>query len=204
MRFSDERAGTRSRRHRRGFALLRGVGAALRGRGFAAARLSAASTRRSDRSRSPAARGSARRAASACRCGGRAGSACRRRASSARAAAAPHSCASTFTGSSPSARPMRFGDAQHVAIDRQPRHAERVAEHDVGGLAADARQLDQRVHVGRHLAAVLARRAPVAMPMSDLRLLAEEAGRRESAARAPPASPPASAARRDSARTAPA
>ena len=50
--------------------------------------------------------------------------------------------------------------AQHVAIDRQPGHAERVAEHDVRRLAADARQRGQRVHVGRHLAAVLARRAP--------------------------------------------
>ena len=57
-----------------------------------------------------------------------------------------------------------IGDAQHVAIDRQPRHAERVAEHDVGGLASDAGQSDERVHVGGHLAAVFARRARCAMP----------------------------------------
>ena len=38
------------------------------------------------------------------------------------------------------------GDAQHVTIDRQARHAERVAEDDVRGLAADAGQLDERLH----------------------------------------------------------
>ena len=37
-------------------------------------------------------------------------------------------------------------DAQHVAIDGQPGDAERVAEHDVGRLAADARQRRQRLH----------------------------------------------------------
>ena len=51
--------------------------------------------------------------------------------------------------------PMRLDDAQHVAIDRQPGHAERVTEDDVGGLAADAGQLVERVHRRGHLAAVL-------------------------------------------------
>jgi hypothetical protein len=68
------------------------------------------------------------------------------------------------------------GDAQHVAIDGQARHAEGVAEHDVGRLAADARQLDERVHRRRHLAVVAfderARRAG-----DRSRLAAEEAGR---------------------------
>ena len=50
------------------------------------------------------------------------------------------------------ADPVR--DAQHVPIDRQSGDAERVAEHDVRRLAADARQLDERVHRRRHLAAV--------------------------------------------------
>ena len=53
---------------------------------------------------------------------------------------AAHSCCSTTSGSSDlrDADPIR--DAQHVAIDRQTRHAKRVAEDDVRGLAADARQ----------------------------------------------------------------
>jgi len=38
--------------------------------------------------------------------------------------------------------PDAIGNAQHVPIDRQPGHAECVAEHDVGGLAADARERD--------------------------------------------------------------
>ena len=68
---------------------------------------------------------------------------------------AAQSCCSTTTGSSPlrDADPVR--DAQHVAIDRQPGHAERVAEDDVGGLAADAGQLRELLHRRRDLAAVL-------------------------------------------------
>src|SRR5439155_7489287 len=50
------------------------------------------------------------------------------------------------------AYPVR--DAQHVAIDRQARDAERVTEHDVGRLAADARKRRQLFHVGRYFAAV--------------------------------------------------
>ena len=34
-----------------------------------------------------------------------------------------------------------IGDAQHVAIDREAGHVERMTEHDVGGLATDAGQL---------------------------------------------------------------
>ncbi len=68
------------------------------------------------------------------------------------------------------------GDAKDMPIDGKPRHAERVAEDDVGGLASDARQFDQRVHRARHLAA---------MGLDDLgrhtqertRLGAEEPGR---------------------------
>ena len=55
--------------------------------------------------------------------------------------------------------------AQHMTIDRQPGHAERVAEHDVRRLAADARQRRQLLHVGRHLAAVLGDER-CAMPIS--------------------------------------
>ena len=75
------------------------------------------------------------------------------------------------------------GDAEHVAIDRQPRHAERMAEHDVRGLAADAGQRGQRVHVGRHLAAVL---LDERLRHADerLRLLRERSRWSESAARA--------------------
>src|ERR1051325_5907661 len=51
--------------------------------------------------------------------------------------------------------PDAIADAQHMAVDGQPRDAERVAEDDVGGLAADAGQLRERVHVGGHLAAVV-------------------------------------------------
>ena len=61
-----------------------------------------------DRNRNRAGRCSAGTAASAGRCGGRAESARRTRASSAPAAACSHSCASTFTGSSLLTRPRRL------------------------------------------------------------------------------------------------
>src|SRR5438093_2549984 len=57
-------------------------------------------------------------------------------------------------------RVVAFRDAdavrhtQHVAIDRQSGDAKRVAEDDVGRLAPDARQLDERLHRGRHGAAM--------------------------------------------------
>ena len=97
--------------------------------------------------------------------------------------------------------PMRF-DTQHVAIDGQPGHAERMAQHDVGGLAADARQLERALHVGRHLAAVRATSA-CAMPMSAFDLARKKPVEwicgSSSAVVASPAR-----ARRDSGRTAPA
>ena len=89
---------------------------------------------------------------------------------------AAHSCCSTTSGI------VAFGDAdavrhpQHVPIDREPGHAERVTEHDVRGLAADAGQLGERVHVGRHLAAVLFDER-LRHAEQRLRLRAEEAGR---------------------------
>jgi len=39
-----------------------------------------------------------------------------------------------------------IGYAEDVAIDRQSWHAQRVPEHDVGGLSTDTRQLDEVVH----------------------------------------------------------
>ena len=50
--------------------------------------------------------------------------------------------------------PETVGNTQHVAIDWQAGDAEGVAEHDVCRLAPDPGQLDERVHVGRHAAAV--------------------------------------------------
>jgi hypothetical protein len=47
-----------------------------------------------------------------------------------------------------------IGDAQDVPIHGQARDAERVPEHHIGGLAADAREFCQGVHVGRHLSAM--------------------------------------------------
>ncbi len=76
------------------------------------------------------------------------------------------------------------GDAQHVAIDRQAGHAERVAEHDVGGLASDAGQL-RRVRPSRPAPRRHGvRRARAPCRRSAPRLHPEEAGGAESAARA--------------------
>ena len=47
-------------------------------------------------------------------------------------------------------------DAEDVRVDRHGRLAEGHVEHDIGGLAPDARQLDQKVAVIRHLAAMVA------------------------------------------------
>ena len=47
------------------------------------------------------------------------------------------------------------GHAEYVAIDRKPGHAERVAEDDVRGLAADAGKRGEGLHRRRNLAAVL-------------------------------------------------
>ena len=45
------------------------------------------------------------------------------------------------------------GDPEDVGIDRDPRIAERHIDHDVRGLAADARQRFQNFDAVRHLAA---------------------------------------------------
>ena len=46
-------------------------------------------------------------------------------------------------------------DPKDVGVDREGLLAEGRVEHDVGGLAADAGQLHQRVAVVRHLAAMV-------------------------------------------------
>ena len=68
---------------------------------------------------------------------------------------AAQSCCSTTIGIVTFRDADAVRDPQHVTVDRQPRDAERMPEHDVRGLAADAGQLDERVHVRRHLAAVM-------------------------------------------------
>ena len=71
---------------------------------------------------------------------------------------------STFTGSVCVVSPSRRLKPADVRIDRDAGHAERVAEDDVGRLAADAGQVHQFLERSRHLAAVLARRAPGSTP----------------------------------------
>ncbi len=113
------------------------------------------------------------------------------------------SCASAFTGVVGVDETQPGGDAQHVAIHGKAGHAKRVSEHDVGGLAAHARQLHERVHVGRHRAAVLARRARSRgqSPRGPSGGRSRWSGRALRRRRAPPApAPPA----RDSAQRAPA
>ena len=85
-----------------------------------------------------------RRAASACRCAGRAESACRRSRVQRSGGSAAHSCCSTTSGSSDSAMPMRLATRSTWRSTGRPGHAERVAEHDVRRLAADAGQRGQR------------------------------------------------------------
>jgi hypothetical protein len=46
-------------------------------------------------------------------------------------------------------------DAQHMSIDGEAGHTERVAEHHICRLSADTGQLDESVHVGRHLATMI-------------------------------------------------
>ncbi len=50
--------------------------------------------------------------------------------------------------------PEPVGDAEDMGVDRERRLAEGGVEHDVGGLAADARQSLERLAVARRLAAV--------------------------------------------------
>ena len=52
-------------------------------------------------------------------------------------------------------KPGAVADPEDVGVDRDGRLAERDVEHDIGGLAADAGQLLQRLARGRHLAAVI-------------------------------------------------
>ena len=46
------------------------------------------------------------------------------------------------------------GDSKDVAVDRQPRHAQRVAEHDIRRLAANTGKPNQVVHPWGDLACV--------------------------------------------------
>ena len=73
------------------------------------------------------------------------------------------------------AEPLRQpGDVRihhHAAVD-----VKRVAQHDIGGLAAHAAQLRQFLHRARHLAAVLFHER-LATGLDALGLVAEEAGR---------------------------
>ena len=89
---------------------------------------------------------------------------------------AAHSCCSTTSGLSGLGDADAVRHAQHVPIDRQARHAERVPEHDVRRLAADAGQLEQGGHVGRHLAADAADQG-LGHADERLRFGAEEPGR---------------------------
>src|SRR6266513_1317518 len=70
--------------------------------------------------------------------------------------------------------PDAVRDAQHVTINGQAGHAERVAEDDMRGLASDAGQRGELLHVRRHLAAML-RHELLRHPDQRLRFLTEEA-----------------------------
>jgi hypothetical protein len=47
------------------------------------------------------------------------------------------------------------GDAQNMTIDGEARHAQRVAQDDIGGLAPDTGELDEILHARRDFAVVL-------------------------------------------------
>ena len=64
---------------------------------------------------------------------------------------APTAC-STLTGSVSSVQPNRRASRPKWVSTVMPGTSEGVAEHDVGGLAADAGQRDQVVEPARHLA----------------------------------------------------
>jgi len=66
--------------------------------------------------------------------------------------------------------------AQYVTIDRQTGNAQRMSEHDVRRLAADARELRELLHVGRHLAAVFGDQL-LRHPDQGFRFLTKESGR---------------------------
>jgi hypothetical protein len=66
-------------------------------------------------------------------------------------------------------------EAEHVGVDRDALHlAERVADHDVGGLAGDSGQADEALHRVGHLPAVLGD-DHAGSAHDRLRLVAEEA-----------------------------
>ena len=91
------------------------------------------------------------------------------------ATGAIRSC-SIFTGSVWLVRPSRrLSRATCVSTTTPDGNAEGRAQHHVGRLAADAGQLDQRVQVLRHLAAVFVDQLPAA-GLDVLGLVAEEAG----------------------------
>ena len=100
-------------------------------------------------------------------------------------------------------RPMRLATRKHVAIDRQARDAQRVAEHDVRGLAADAGQL-RRVRPCRRAPGRHARRPAGSPCRSATSTSAGRSRSSESASRVRPSRPSPAPARRDTARTAPA
>ena len=88
---------------------------------------------------------------------------------------APTSC-STLTGSSCVVQPKPAGEPAEVRVHRDARHAERVSQHHVGRLAADAGQGDQVLLLAWHLPAVpVAER--LAEPDQAVGLGPEEPGR---------------------------
>ena len=69
-----------------------------------------------------------------------------------------------------------IGDAQHMAIDGQPWHAERVPEDDICGFPADARKLGEELHFRRD-GAIVVGDEPLRHADERFRFLAEETGR---------------------------
>src|SRR5271166_6745389 len=65
-----------------------------------------------------------------------------------------HELVLDFARSLAGSDPEAVGDAKDVRVDRYRRFAEGGVEHDVGALAADARQGLQRLAVARDLAAM--------------------------------------------------
>ena len=71
-----------------------------------------------------------------------------------------------------------IGNAQHMPIDRQARHAECVPEDDICGFPADARELGEEFHVRRDAALMLGDES-LRHANERFRLLAEETGRED-------------------------
>lgn len=72
--------------------------------------------------------------------------------------------------------PEALREARHVRIDADCRYGKGIAEQDVGGLAADSRQGEERVPVARDLAAKSVDEG-LAAGANGLGLLPEKAGR---------------------------